>query len=76
MPKADRVPVLVPREVYEKLKQYSQVTGASMTHAVNEAIEDFVETTASSRMEAYASPTQSATVLKDRLLVMSASGQA
>jgi len=52
----NRVPVMVDRSVYDRLKEYSEKTGVPMKHAVNEAIDDFVETVVPARLEAFDKP--------------------
>lgn len=50
--KNDRVPVMVPIDVYDKLKSYSKCTGSTATAAIVEALEDWLDTVGQARLEA------------------------
>jgi hypothetical protein len=67
-PVSKRVPVLVEKDTYTLLQQYSQKTGVTATHAINEALHDWLEVVGAARLEAFAKP--GADILRDNLLVM------
>jgi len=52
MPKTARASLSIPKATYEKFQNYHELTGVPISHAVNEALEDWLEHTASTRMEA------------------------
>lgn len=53
--KADRrVPIKIDAVVYARLKDYSTITGVSITRTISEACEDWLETTGIVRIESLA----------------------
>ena len=52
---ANRIPVMVSVDVYDKLKSYSKCVGKPSTHIIEEALEDWLWTVGDARLEALAS---------------------
>lgn len=52
MAKIEAVPVKVNREVYDKVKQYSTITGIPAARVISEALSDWLETTGEARLDA------------------------
>lgn len=52
--KSRNVPVNVPGEVYEKVAEYSKLTGVPVTKVTVEALSDWLDTVGAARMEAIA----------------------
>ena len=67
MPKqlnAFRVPVLVDRERYDRMKAYSELTGQTVADLIRQALDDFDEVSIASRLETLNNP-QSVTTKAD-----------
>lgn len=61
MPKqsnACRVPVLVDRARYDRMKAYSELTGQTVADLIRQALDDFDEVSITTRLEAVANPQQ------------------
>lgn len=63
------MPVLVDREIYDHFKYYAAQTGVTVTQAIREALSDWYETVAETRIEAVTSASFSdIKQLKDNIL--------
>lgn len=62
--KSNRVPVQVEKSTFEKLQEYSKLTGVGIAHAVNEAVSTWLETVGAVRMEVLTGRADSKTLLK------------
>lgn len=51
---ANRIPVMVDVDVYDKLECYSKLVGQPSTHIIEEALEDWLWTVGEARLETLA----------------------
>jgi ParG protein len=55
-PVSKRVPVLIENATYTRFQTYCEQTGITVTHSVNEALNDWMDAVGAVRLEAFKKP--------------------